>query len=70
MYPIPTYHPSEIIQAQIHLAALEDHKTDAEILSNAAQLYFRIRQQVRSGRVIGFVDPERKDQLAEEIVGI
>jgi hypothetical protein len=70
MYPIPSYHPSEILQAKIRLAALEDRQTDAEILSKAAQLYFRIRQELRSGRVIGFVEPDRKDQLAEEIVGI
>jgi len=70
MYPIPSYHPSEILQAKIRLAALEDRQTDAEILSKAAQLYFRIRQELRSGRAIGFVEPDRKDQLAEEIVGI
>lgn len=70
MYPIPSYHPSEILQAKIRLAALEDRQTDAEILSRAAQLYFRIRQEMRSGRVIGIVEPDRKDLLAEEIVEI
>ncbi len=70
MYPIPAYHPSEVLQAQIHLAALEDRKSDAQVLSEAAQLYFRVRQQVRLGRAIGFVDPEQKALLAEEILGI
>ena len=48
-YPLTSYEPSERLQTEIHLIALEDKRTDAQVVLRALRLYFEIR---RDGKAI------------------
>lgn len=71
MYPysIQSYQPSERLQAEIHLVALEDNRTDAQVVQQALRVYFDIRRRMRDGAAFGFIEQDRKALLAHEIVG-
>ncbi|MDH0866864.1 hypothetical protein [Mitsuaria sp. GD03876] len=67
--PIPSYEPSERLQTEIHLVALEDNRTDAQVVLRALRLYFEVRRRVRAGSAFGFIEQGRKDLLTDEIEG-
>ncbi|MGN7873007.1 hypothetical protein ACTJKJ_05505 [Roseateles sp. 22389] len=69
-YPLTSYEPSERLQTEIHLIALEDKRTDAQVVLRALRLYFEIRRRVRAGAAFGFIESHRKDLLTEALEGV
>ncbi|RZI57586.1 MAG: transcriptional regulator [Rubrivivax sp.] len=56
---------SESLMDLIQRSAREDGIRDSEVMIRALAMYFTFRQEVRSGLVLGLIDPEHQHQLKQ-----
>lgn len=51
----------------IRWAAREDRHSEIEVISLALYTYFKLRREIRNGRILGFVDPGNEHQLKSQV---
>ncbi|WP_416758655.1 hypothetical protein ACNI65_18960 [Roseateles sp. So40a] len=51
----------------IRWAAREDRHSEMEVISRALYTYFKLRREVRYGKVLGFVDPGHEHLLQSQV---
>ncbi|WP_431101759.1 hypothetical protein [Roseateles noduli] len=51
----------------IRWAAREDRRSEIEVIDRALYTYFKLRREVRYGRILGFVDQGQEHHLKTQV---